>query len=162
MAFDASILADGFLDLQSNPPADETAAIDRMAAILVDYFKTAEAGAVPIIGSAVDAQLATIKTNLAGMKATGPTAIQNACVQFWTTVCAAAATYFTGCAPPSVVSTSLSTIAALMLAAAANTISTEAAPVDATQDLGDAIDTGHTTVPSTVTLTSGPTVVSIL
>ena len=162
MSFDASILSDGFLDMQSSPPADEDAAIDKMADTLVAYFKTAAAdGTIDIVPAAVDAQLTTIKGNLAGMKTTGPTAIQLACVQFWTGVIASPSTFFVGCAPPAVLSTSLSTIAALMLSEAATSIADELVPEDACQALADAIESGHISVPSTVTLTAGPTVVTI-
>ena len=162
MAFDSSILADGFLDLQSDPPENETDAIDRMADILSDYFKTAEANAaIPINSVSVDGQLATIKSGLAGMKATGPVAVQTACVAFWTAVVGAVPSFFAGCATPAVLSTSLSTMSGLMLAAAATTLAEEKSPEDATQALADAVHDGHTLVPTTITLTSGPTVVTI-
>lgn len=162
MALDSSILADGFLDLQSNPPADEAAAITRMATILSDYFKTAEANAaIPINPASVDGQLATIQGGLAGMKATGPVAVQAACVAFWTAVVAAVPSFFAGCATPAVLSTSLATMSGLMLAEAATTLAEEKSPADATQALADAVHDGHTLVPTTITLTSGPTVVTV-
>lgn len=162
MGLDASILADGFLDLQENPPENEAAAIAAMAGILVAYFKTAEATpadplpGIPINALSVDGQLATVTGALAGLKTSGPTAIQAACTAFWTAVVDAVPSFFSGCTTPAVLSTSLATMAAAMFDEAATTISDELPPADATQALADAIHTAHTITPTTVTFTGPP------
>ena len=162
MALDLNIIKDGFLDLQSDPPANEAAAIPRMATILMDYFKTAAAGAATITGSAVDAQQATIEGALVGMKAAGPAKIQAACLAFWGVVVLNPAPFFAGHATPAVISPTLSTIAALMLAQVPINIGPPAkTPAVACLNMATAIHQGHIGTPTTITLTSGPTVVPI-
>ena len=167
MAMDPATLAAGFEAMQASgtdPGYTEATAIQDMADALIAYWKEAVAnGSIAIVGTAVDAQRPTVVSSLAGMKAAGPTAIQLACVTFWTTVAAAPTPFFAGTAAPGVPSASLATIAVKMLATAAVTIA--AAPPlpvpEAALDLATAIHEGHTTVLSTVTLVAGPSVVPI-
>jgi len=164
MGMSATALAAGFLDLQQNFPTDEADGIDRLAGTFIEYWKDAEANeTIPIIGTAVDGMLGPVKTALAGLQTTGPVAIQAAHIAFWTAVVVAPTAFFAGCSVPAVISPSLSTMGALVLAAGVANVAADPpkTPTQATQLLADAIHNATVTTPTTITLLSGPTVVTI-
>ena len=70
--------------------SSEAAAIDAWAQAIVDYYK----GATGITTAAVDAELANVKTAMAGLSTTGAVSIQAGFQGIWTAMGAAPASFF--------------------------------------------------------------------